>query len=804
MSGVLGMLVRTGVRRRRWAVVAVALLTAAGGTTALTALAAARRTSSSVTRALDDAAAADVSVDVNVVDAARLARVRALPEVADVSVYLFTALRPAGTDMTAGLESTGVSPIDGKAFHAMDRPRFRAGRAPRPDALDEVAVNDNLAARLHLHPGSRMTVEAYRQNQVEAIFGDQGPVTPAGVKIDATVTGIVEPLDALAARGSSHEGFGVIVTTPAQWRAYGTKPLDFTGDTPPEGDMAAFRALLRARLVHGDRDAGRYLRDVFRIYGDAADTTFSEARPELFRTAGDSVRVQSIALLLFGLAAALAGMVAAGQAASRDAALAAATDDAQLRAMGLSRRNRLATAALPPVIGTLVGVALAVAGATVASRWMPRGLAGVFEPHKGVAFDATVLLPGAALLALPGAARALASAWRATRSAAADDAATAAARPGRLVGALPAASLGARLALRSGRGRTAIPARATLVAAVVAVAGVVAALTFASSLDHLVTTPRLYGQGWDADVILQSGGEQVAARQQSHLADDGRVAALSRYEFREVAFGTAGKRVPGVGLERLKGDVGPTVLRGRLPNGPDEIAVDPGAVAGPGPRIGATVDVRGEDKAVPMTVVGTLTATGPGSWATTSAGAERLGADVSDVGFILRWRPGTDERRAFAGLTRTFAEVEHPTPPDRVANVRDARGFPYALGAFLAVLGLLAAGHLLITTVRRRRGELAVVRVLGLTPRQTRAVAASQATVVAAVAVVIGVPVGIAAGRWIWGAVANALRVVDETPVPAGAIIIAVVATLAAANLLAALPGRRAARMRPAEVLRTE
>ena len=56
---------------------------------------------------------------------------------------------------------------------------------------------------------------------------------------------------------------------------------------------------------------------------------------------------------------------------------------------------------------------------------------------------------------------------------------------------------GLRLALTRGRGTAAVPIAGTLLGAVAAVAVVAVALTFTASLDHLFSTPRLYGQNWD-------------------------------------------------------------------------------------------------------------------------------------------------------------------------------------------------------------------------------------------------------------------------------------------------------------------
>jgi ABC-type lipoprotein release transport system permease subunit len=72
------------------------------------------------------------------------------------------------------------------------------------------------------------------------------------------------------------------------------------------------------------------------------------------------------------------------------------------------------------------------------------------------------------------------------------------------------------------------------------------------------------------------------------------------------------------------------------------------------------------------------------------------------------------------------------------------------------------------------------------------------------VALVMGVPLGIGVGRWAWLLVTDQLGVVSAPRVPLPAILVLVPAALLVANLAAAAPGWLAARIRPAEVLRTE
>jgi hypothetical protein len=76
--------------------------------------------------------------------------------------------------------------------------------------------------------------------------------------------------------------------------------------------------------------------------------------------------------------------------------------------------------------------------------------------------------------------------------------------------------------------------------------------------------------------------------------------------------------------------------------------------------------------------------------------------------------------------------------------------------------------------------------------------------VTAAIGLVIGVPLGIAAGRWLWLAFAGELAAVPDPVIPALSITLAAVAALILANLVAAIPGQRAARTPTATVLRAE
>ena len=80
----------------------------------------------------------------------------------------------------------------------------------------------------------------------------------------------------------------------------------------------------------------------------------------------------------------------------------------------------------------------------------------------------------------------------------------------------------------------------------------------------------------------------------------------------------------------------------------------------------------------------------------------------------------------------------------------------------------------------------------------------TQATLLAAAGLAAGIPLGLAAGRVVWGLVADLVPLAYQPPLSPWALALIAPAALVAANLLALWPARRAARLRPGEVLRTE
>jgi len=126
------------------------------------------------------------------------------------------------------------------------------------------------------------------------------------------------------------------------------------------------------------------------------------------------------------------------------------------------------------------------------------------------------------------------------------------------------------------------------------------------------------------------------------------------------------------------------------------------------------------------------------------------------------------------------------------------------LAAVLIVFAVGTLAHVLLTGVRRRRRDLALLKTLGFTRSQVLGVVAWEASAFAVVALLVGLPLGVIAGRWAWGYFADAAGVPTGATVPLTPVLLAITVTLVLANLIAAWPGWTAARLHPAAVLRAE
>jgi predicted lysophospholipase L1 biosynthesis ABC-type transport system permease subunit len=105
-----------------------------------------------------------------------------------------------------------------------------------------------------------------------------------------------------------------------------------------------------------------------------------------------------------------------------------------------------------------------------------------------------------------------------------------------------------------------------------------------------------------------------------------------------------------------------------------------------------------------------------------------------------------------------ISQVERPSGPSipvEVNRLRQVNWLPRILARLLTTLAVLAVGHALVTNVRRRRRELAVPKTLGFDRRQIGATVAWQASTLATVGLIVGIPAGLVIGNLVWRQAAN-------------------------------------------------
>jgi hypothetical protein len=702
-------------------------------------------------------------------------------------------------------------------FGASARPKLLAGRQPR-DRADEAFLNASGAAATGLRVGSRVRLQGWLPEQAQLLLrGADVPRT--GPVAEVRVVGIGRlPFELSAtpvAPGVSYTGSNFLLMPPAFFRAYGER-------VAMAGGLGG-----SVRLKRGRADFPAYRAAVQRIAPDA----FVDANTDDHLAAAKAkhaTSIEALALLLFGVLAALVAVAFIAQALARQAFLDAA-DYPALGAMGMTRGQFVAAAALRAAMLGVGGAAGAVLLAVLLSPRMPIGLARQAEVHPGYSFDALVLLLGAAAIVLFVAGVAALAAWRTARAAglAPGPAAVGAEHPSRLTdrlartGASPSAVVGVRMALEPGRGATAVPVRTTLVSAAVAVAVLVGTLSFGASLHRLADTPVLQGWNWDVSVG-NPHSDDVAETAIPALDRNPDVAAFSavagsveaRVDRRSTAL---------LGMDTVKGSVLPPFLEGNAPHAPDEIALASKDFDRVHATIGGQVSVstQGQEPRR-MRVVGRMVLTpsivngqihlGDGALVTmdafravagggSGAGPEGTARNV----FVVRFKPGVHRAAALQRLQADFpGTVLTALRPADVENLRRVSALPSVLAALFAAVALLTVGHMLVSSVRRRRHDVAILRTMGFVRRQVSAAVAWQATTVVVIGLVAGVPLGLAAGRWAWDLVATQLGVRAEPVVPVLVVTLIVAGSLVVANALAALPGLLAARTRPAEILRTE
>jgi ABC-type lipoprotein release transport system permease subunit len=784
--------------RRRWrSTIALVLLVGVVGALVLATAAGARRTETALDRFDAFSRRSDVEISIGLPNADRLDRFRRTPGVGDVVVLRGYAILPEGKQDD---ELAVAAPVDDRMSRVVDRSRLISGRRADPDDPLEITIGESLAQQRHLAIGDDFTALTYDQDAIERAFSGENPGAPTGPKLRFHIVGIDRrPLDL----GVREAAGGVIVLTPAFDRTYA-------------GKIGVYTDIIRARGEHGAKDVAKMTAAARRIFGDAQAFGAQNLGVET-EGARDAVEVLSLALWIVAGIAGIAGIVTIAIMLSRDLTN-AAVDQPTLAALGLTRRRRIAIHLPRALLVALAGAVLAGVLAVLLSPRFPFGLARRADPDVGFHADWIVLGLGLLGLVVVVLGTATIAGLRVTRVA--PDREIHARRRGSGVvaraataGCGPTFTNGLRFAVQPGRGSDSVPARSAFLGAIVGVTGIVAALVFAASLTHLVDTPTLSGWTWDVHGDVPTASPCLDARSYG-VERDPAVAAVGVVCTTFDAVEVGGRPVTAWGFRELHGRIDPAVVQGRAPRSADEIALGAVTLDAIGKHIGDTVVARSDKGPVRFRIVGQIVLPTVGD-----VQALADGAALTAGGFGKVYTPGSNETQfliargapdaTLAALEARFRQVPGirfvagTKSPVEVVRLEQIDLVPLALSILLALLAIAAVGHAVVVGVRRRRAELALLKVLGFTQGQVRATVAWQATILGAVGLVVGIPLGILVGRWAWDLVATGLGVRPVVESPVAWLVLAVGAALVIVNLIALVPGRIAARTRPAVALRT-
>ena len=765
---------------QRWrALVVLGLIAGLAGGLALGAVAQARRSQTVYGRFRTATASPDAIVfgtQVNFEEPVDYRPVLQLPEVTAAGQF---NLAPVGIKEFPDIGSLAT---DDGLYRDIARPLLRKGRLPREGRDDEIVVNELAAKKHHLRIGQRLTLVS--SNDLGAFFGtgkmEGGPTTRA------TIVGI----------GNTPLDFIFTIDEPA-----------FVADgavLAEHPEIPRFPNLI-VQLKPGT-DVGRFHTRAAEALGlpDIPVRDLAQERKRFIH----GTDLERTALLLFAAAVVLAGLVLVGQALARSV-YAMGAQAPTLSALGFTRRELITGLVLPTLVTAVVAAVVAIGTAVALSGRFPVGLSRQLEPDLGTHADVLVLLVGAVvmvLLVLAGAALAGVRATGARRVSLLAGRGLGVLAGIRSVAPLPLA-LGATLALEPGRGSRSTPVRPALAGAVAGIIGIVGALGLVRGIDDSLRDPRRAGQVWDAEIVPDdehSNAANLAAVRAEPLVRD--IAMLTRRPL-----DVNGEGLPVYALKPVRGNTRFVSLRGRAPVGADEVALGPATLKALDKQLGERILVGG----VSMRIVGTVlleqtphSSFDQGAWVSPSGLArlpETEGNGV-DVQVAVNRKAGVSLEAFGRALEKRLEGVEIGTQsvPQDVILLRNVRTLPRVLAAFLGLLGVAAVGHALVTAVRRRGHDLAVLRAIGFRPAQNAATIAWQATTIAVIALLVGLPLGVATGRLSWQRIADSTPMLYVAPIAGLAVVLAVPGTLAIANALAALPARRAARLRAVDVLRTE
>ncbi len=787
-------------RWRSW--LAIALLIAIVGGFVLFATAAGRRTNNAYPLFVDK-----YGYDATVFTTQALPQLERLPTVASAIAMVSPANGQPRCHCTHPIN------IASSNFAVLAQPpndaslwKLVSGQEPDQSAPNQVLASLSLQRDYGVNVGTVIHVPFFTPAQASAANSVTGtPPQPLGPTVALRVVGIVaSEFDFPSGVTPSYELF----TTSAFARA-----------VIPETATGVEYAV---RLRHGAADLARFNTEANKLEGAGLEGVGNN--DGLVDSIEASIHPQGVGWFILAGLAALVGLAVVGQALARQS-IAESEGYVTLSALGASRRQLVMLGTARNLLVGLIGAVGAVVLATALSPLAPVGEARLAETSTGIYLDTLVLLLGALATALVVVVLGIWPSVRAAQTSRRNDGA-AGMHPSVVVtrlaaiGAPPSTLIGVRNALqRRGPGAN-VPVGTAYLGTVLAVVVLCGTAVFGASLSHLTATPSLYGDAYQLsfDVIpgLPDPGLLKSIERNGNISGITRVVA-TQVSIDHTTVGT-------LAVEALRGPLLFSTAGGKLPSGEGQIGLGAATMRQVDAHVGSLVRVgvttpSGGKRTVPFRVVANIPIPVMDGFAGLGNGAViplsgyeaavcpsavgqvtcKQSVEESSIGSILA--KGVSGPRGQAAVAHFLDSDQSvavlPVAPTSLVNFGEAVDFPLIFGGIVAVFGAATLGHLLVVSVSRRRRETGLLKVLGFVNSQVIWVVSWQATTLALVGILIGVPIGLIAGRVTWDLFANNLGVVTVSVVPVWLIGALAVVVIVVANLLAIGPALTATRSEP-------
>jgi hypothetical protein len=767
MAAVL-LVARTQLRARRASLSALAILVALVAAVVLAAGAGARRTSTALDRYLAFTQAADAAVGV----AARPSTTSDHPRMTQLAQKIddLAGVQRVSVEVgyATGVESEFDFALLGRYPSSPDvsGPFVLSGRMPETDAVEEVALSELAADEQRLGIGDVLHVPTVSVEGFEAVIAGQlDEFVFDGPEFDLTVVGIVRDTDSLSPKGTNATPVGYV--SPSFVQSAGadasTSYAMFFIEADESFDLAPALTVAREE----DPEAEVFGSTIRERVGDV-DTAFGSI---------------AFGLLLFAAVAAAGGVLALGQAVSRQIAISSSVVQ-HTRELGMRRRQRVIAVVLPLALATVAGLLAGVVVAVLASPLFPISVARRAEVDPGIRVEWAVLLLGASAILCLVVVWSLIVAWLQSHPArrVSSSRSSMLSKFSRVLS--PAAAIGCATVLAPSR-RT-VRAGTALVGAVVSVTAVAAIVVFSQSHHAALAEPANYGWMWSSapDVYGDDTDATVTA-----IAEDPRIEAVGGLFCSDLTVDAQPHPVCAVAV--ASGSLHLRISAGRAPASADEIALGATTMRDLATSIGDTVDIPREDgstqtfRVVGQVIMVPIDGAHPGiGAAVTEEGLAQLsGSPQGDrQTLVLRYGEGVEativERSLEERFTVEFTAYSRPSPPERLVQLDRIRPILAAVAVFLGALGAIGLTHYLALSTRRRNNELAVLRALGFLRSQIRVSLACQAVTVAVIGLVVGIPAGILIGRQLWSSAVDQLGMHATPSIPIAIGIALTVATV--------------------------